>query len=103
MLLQSLNPLKQLLDHLEILTSHKVLFPTIIDRGSRIGMYSKRRDHIRGIEPLRTPVLNRINQIITKKEIFLPLAKLNATTTQWRSIVTPGVWLQTKKVMNQGD
>jgi hypothetical protein len=65
----------------------------IIDRGSRIGMYSKGRDHVRGIEPLITSVLNRINQIIIKKEIFLPLMELDATTTQRRSIVTLGLRL----------
>jgi hypothetical protein len=29
--------------------------------------------------------------------------ELDATTTQRRSIVTPGVWLQTKKVAKQRD
>jgi hypothetical protein len=60
-------------------------------------MYRKRRDHVRDIEPLETLVPNRINQIIIKKEIFLPLTKLDGTTTQRRSIITPRVRLQTKK------
>jgi hypothetical protein len=64
-------------------------------------MYSKGRDHVHGIKPLRMLVPNRINQIIIKKEIFLPLTELDATTTQRRSIVTTGVWLQTKKVAEQ--
>jgi hypothetical protein len=42
----------------------------IIDRGSRIGMYNKRRDHVRDIEPLGTPVPNRINHIIINKRYF---------------------------------
>jgi hypothetical protein len=61
LLLQSPNHLKQRLNRLELLTRHKVLFPIIIDCGSRIGMYSKGRDHIRGIKPLGMLVPNRIN------------------------------------------
>jgi hypothetical protein len=49
------------------------------------------------------PVPNRINQIIIRKEFFLPLTELDATTTQQRSIVTPEVWLQTEKVAKQRD
>jgi hypothetical protein len=36
-------------------------------------MNNKGRNHIHSIKPLGTPVPNRINKIITKKENFLPL------------------------------
>jgi hypothetical protein len=52
-------------------------------------MNSKRRNHVCSIKPLGTPVSNKINKIIIKKENFLPLTELDAITTQRISIVTP--------------
>jgi hypothetical protein len=60
-------------------------------------MNNKRRNHVCRIKPLGMPVLNRINKIIIKKEGFLSLKELDATTTQWRSVVTSRMWLQTKQ------
>jgi hypothetical protein len=44
----------------------------IIDRGTRTGMNSKRRNHVCSIKPLGTSILNRINKIIIKKRAFFP-------------------------------
>jgi hypothetical protein len=66
-------------------------------------MNSKGRNHVCSIKPLRTPVPNRINKIIIKKEGFLPLTELDATTTQRRSDVTPRMQLQTEKETKQRD
>jgi hypothetical protein len=64
-------------------------------------MNSKRRNHVCSIKALRMPVHNRINKIIIKKEGFLFLIELDATTTQWRSTVTSRMGLQTKKETKQ--
>jgi hypothetical protein len=66
-------------------------------------MNSKGRNHICSIKPLGTPIPNRINKIIIKKDGFLPLTELDATTTQWRSTITSRMRLQTKKEMKQRD
>jgi hypothetical protein len=66
-------------------------------------MNSKRRNHVYSIKPLGTPVSNRINKIIIKKENFLPLTELDATTTQRRSIVTLRMRLQMEKEAKRRD
>jgi hypothetical protein len=66
-------------------------------------MNSKGRNHVCSIKPLGTPVSNKINKIIIKKENFLPLTELDAITTQRRSIVTPRMRLQMKKEVKQRD
>jgi hypothetical protein len=66
-------------------------------------MNGKGRNHVRSIKPLGMLVPNRINKLIIKKENFLPLMELDATTTQGRSIVTPGMWPQTEKAAKQRD
>jgi hypothetical protein len=75
----------------------------IIDRGTRIGMNNKGRNHVYSIKPLGTPIPKRINKIIIKEEGFLPLMELDATTTQRRSTITSRMWLQTKKEVKQRD
>jgi hypothetical protein len=97
LLLQSPDSLKKRLDGLELIACQRVLLPTIIDRGTRTGMNSKRRNHVCSIKPHGTLVPNRINKIIIKKEGFLPLTELDDTTNQRRSTVTSRMWLQTKK------
>jgi hypothetical protein len=72
LLLQSLDSLKKRLDGLKLITCQRVLLPTIIDRGTRTEMNSKRRNHVCSIKPLRMPVPNRINKIIIKKRDFFP-------------------------------
>jgi hypothetical protein len=103
LLLQGLDSLKKWLDGLELIACQGVLLPTIINQGTSTRMNSKGRNHVRSIKSLRTPILNRINKIIIKKEGFLLLTKLDATTTQWRSIVTSRMWLQTEKEMKEQD
>jgi hypothetical protein len=66
-------------------------------------MNSKGRNHVRNIKLLGTPVPNRINKIIIKKEGFLPLMDLDATTTQRRSTVTLRMQFQTEKETKQRD
>jgi hypothetical protein len=44
-------------------------------------MNNKSGEHVSSVKPLRTPLLNRINQVIVKKEILFALAELNPTTT----------------------
>jgi hypothetical protein len=97
LLLQSLDSLKKWLDGLEFIACQGVLLPTIINRGTKTRINSKGRNHVRIIKPLGTLVLNRINKIIIKKEGFLPLMELDATTTQRRSTVTPRMRLQMEK------
>jgi hypothetical protein len=87
LLLQSLDSLKKWLDGLELNACQGVSLPTIINRGSRTRMNSSGRNHVRSIKPLRTPVPNRINKIIIKKEGYLPLTELDATNTQRRSTI----------------
>jgi hypothetical protein len=87
LLLQSLDSLKNWLDGLELNACQGVALPTIINRGSRTRMNSKRRNHVRSIKPLRTPVPNRIKKIIIEKEGCLPLTELDATNTQRRNTV----------------
>jgi phosphoglucomutase len=48
----------------------------IINQGTKTGMDSKGRNHVRSIKPLEMLVPNRINKIIIEKEGFLPLTKL---------------------------
>jgi hypothetical protein len=103
LLLQSLDSLKKWLHGLELIACQGVLLPMIINRGTRTGMNSKGRNHVRNIKSLRTPVPNRINKIIIEKEGFLPLMELDATTTQWRSTVTLRMRLQTEKETKQRD
>jgi hypothetical protein len=64
-------------------------------------MNSKRRDHVPRVKLLETSLLDRINQVIIEKQTLFTLAELNPTTTQRRSVVTPGVWFQTKEVLEQ--
>jgi hypothetical protein len=85
------------LDGLELIACQGVLFPTIINRGTRTGINSKGRNHVRSIKPLEMPVPNRINKIIIKKEVFLSLIELDATTTQRRSTITSRMRLQMEK------
>jgi hypothetical protein len=66
-------------------------------------MNNKGRNHVRSIKSLATLVPNSINKIIIKKENFIPLTELDATTTQRRSIVTPRMRLQTEKEAKQRD
>jgi hypothetical protein len=101
LLLQSPDSLKQWLDGLELIACQGILLPTIINRETRTGMNSKGRNHVHNIKPLGMSVPNRINKIIIKKEGFLPLMELDATTTQRRSTVTPRMRLQTKKKRNR--
>jgi hypothetical protein len=42
---------------------------------------NKGGEHVSSIKLLGTPLLQRINQVIVKKEILLALAELNPTTT----------------------
>jgi hypothetical protein len=63
----------------------------------------KGEEHVFGVKPLRTLLLHRINQVIVEEEILLTLVELNPTATQWRNIITPGVWFQMKEIMKQGD
>jgi hypothetical protein len=81
LLLQSLDPLKKWLDCLEFIARQGILLPTVINRGTKSRMSSKGRNHVHSIKLLGTPVPNRINKIIIKKENFLPLTELDATTT----------------------
>jgi hypothetical protein len=81
LLLQSLDSLKKWLNGLELIACQGVLLPMIINRGTITGMNSKGRNHVRSIKPLGTPVPNKINKIIIKKEGFLSLMELDATTT----------------------
>jgi hypothetical protein len=69
LLLQSLDSLKKWLDGLKLIACQGVLLPTIINQGTRTGMKSKGRNHVRSIKPLRTPVPNKI---IIKKRAFFP-------------------------------
>jgi hypothetical protein len=39
----------------------------VIDRGTRIIVNSKSREHVTGVKPLGTPLLHRINQVIVEK------------------------------------
>jgi hypothetical protein len=103
LLLQSLNSLKKWLDGLKRIACQGVLLPTIINQGTRTKINSKGRNHVRNIKLLGMPVPNRINKIIIEKEGFLPLTKLDATTTQQRSTVTSRRRLQTEKEMKQKD
>jgi hypothetical protein len=103
LLLQSPDPIKKWLDCLELIAHQGILLATVINRETKSRMNNKGRNHVRNIKPLGMPVSNKINKIIIKKENFLSLTKLDATATQWRSIVTPRMRLQTKKEAKQRD
>jgi hypothetical protein len=66
-------------------------------------MNNKGRNHVHSRKPLGMSVPNRINKIIIKKESFLPLTELDATTTQRRSTVTPRMRFQMEKETKQRD
>ena len=65
-------------------------------------MNRKRRNHVSGIKPLRTPIPHIINQVIIKEFNFKTLAKLNPTPTKNRGVIMAGLWFQTKEVTKEG-
>jgi hypothetical protein len=73
------------------------LLPAVIHNWTDIRMHCEGRGHVPSIKPLGSPVLNRVNQVVLKELFLLTLAKLDTTTTQGRSTITPGVWFQTKE------
>jgi hypothetical protein len=90
-LLQSTYPLKKRLDRLELIVHQGVLFPAVINHGTRAKMNSEGRNHIGGIKPGGTPIPHRINQVIIKELIFTTLAKLDPAATKNMGVVTTGL------------
>jgi hypothetical protein len=101
LLLHSTYPLKKWLDHLELIVRQEVLFPVVIDRGTRVRMNSKGRNHIGGIEPVGAPIPNRINQVIIKELIFMTLTKLDPAATKNMGVVTAGLGFQMEEVAKE--
>ena len=83
---------------MDLSEQHGVLIPPVINRGTRPRMYGKRRNKIGGIEPIRTPIPHRINQVIVKELAFKTLAKLDPTAAKNIGFFTAGLRLQTKEV-----
>ena len=98
MLFQSASPLEKRLDRLELSSHHRVLFPSVINQGTRPRTYGKRRNQIGGIEPISTPIPHRINQVIVKELAFKTLAKLNPVAAKNIGVFTVGLRLQMKEV-----
>jgi hypothetical protein len=88
---QAPYPIKKRLERLKLVARQKVLFPAIIDHGTRVGVSRERRDHIGGIKPVSTPIPHRINQVIIKILNFVTLAKLNPTATKSIGIIAAGL------------
>ena len=101
LLFQSTNPLKKWLDRLELSRRHMILFPSVINQGTRSRMNGKRRNQIGGIKPVGTPIPHRINQVIVKEFALKTLAKLNPTATKNAGVIVVRLWLQTKEVTKE--
>jgi hypothetical protein len=56
LLFQSMYPLEKQPDHLEFVACQEVLFPAVIDHGTRARMNIKGRNHIGSIKPVGTPI-----------------------------------------------
>ena len=101
LLFQSTYPLKKRLDRLELIHRQGILFPSVINHGTRTRMNSKRRNQIGGIKPVGTPIPHRINQVIIKEFILKTLTKLNPATTKNMGVITVGLGFQTKEVAEE--
>ena len=64
-------------------------------------MNSEKRNHIGGIKPVGMPIPHRINQVIIKEFTLKTLAKLNPAATKNMGVITAGMRLQTKEVMEE--
>ena len=93
LLLQSAYPLKERLDRLELVRRQGVLFPSIVNRGTRPRRNGERRNQIGGIEPVSAPIPHRINQVIVKEFAFKTLAKLNPAAAKNIGVFTTGLRL----------
>ena len=93
LLLQSAYLLKERLDRLELIRRQRVLFPPVVNRGTRSRMNDERRNQIGGIEPVSTLIPHRINQVIVKEFAFKTLAKLNPAAAKNIGVFTVGLWL----------
>jgi len=101
LLFQSTNPLKKRLDRLDLSRRHMILFPPVINHGTRSRMNRKRRNHISGIKPVSTSIPHRINQVIIKEFTLKTLAKLNPATTKNIGVIAAGMGLQTEEVTEE--
>ena len=101
LLLQSAYPLKERLDRLELVRRQRVLFPPVVNRGTRSRMNGERRNQIGIIESVSMPIPHRINQVIVKELAFKTLVKLNPTATKTIGVFTVGLRLQTKEVTEE--
>jgi len=91
LLFQSTYPLKKRLDHLELIHHQGILFPSVINHGTRTRMNRKRRNHVGGIKPVSTSIPHRINQVIIKEFILKTLAKLNPIATKNMGVIAVGM------------
>ena len=64
-------------------------------------MNGERRNQIGSIEPIRTLIPHRNNQVIVKELAFKTLAKLNPTAAKNIGVFTAGLRLQTKEVVEK--
>ena len=101
LLLQSTYPLKKRLDRLALIRRQGVLFPSVINQGTRSRINGKRRNQIGGIKPVDMPIPHRINQVIVKEFALKTLAKLNPAATKNIGVIAVGLWLQKKEVTKQ--
>ena len=79
-----------------------ILFPSVINRGTRSGMNRKRRNQVGSIEPVSMPIPYRINQVIVKEFALKTLMKLNPAATKNIGVIAAGLGLQAKKVTKEG-
>ena len=79
-----------------------ILFPSIINRGTRSRMNGKRRNQVGSIKPVSTPIPHRINQVIVKEFALKTLVKLNPVATKNIGVIVVGLWLQAKEVTKEG-
>jgi hypothetical protein len=83
--------MKKQLERLKLVACQRILFPAVIDHGTRVGVSRERRHHVGSIKPVSTPIPHRINQVIIKILNFAILAKLNPTATKSIGIITAGL------------
>ena len=101
LLLQSTYPLKKRLDSLQLIDHQGILFPLVINHGTRTRMNSKRRNQIGGIKLVGTPIPHRINQVIIKEFTLTTLMKLNPVANKNMGVIAAGLGLQTEEVTKE--
>ena len=80
-----------------------VLFPSVINQGTRSGVNGKRRNQVGSIKPVSTSIPHRINQVIVKEFALKTLAKLDPAATKNIGVIAAGLGLQAEVAKRNPD